>query len=629
MINSKKREIESDSLKEKPKKKLKTKQVQPKTDSVEDVKSTAKTSISKKRESESSTTKEAPKKKLKTEHVKPKGKSGSKRPTQTTTEKPDWRNFKQKKKELRLKRKQTNKFYDTIVEAKKIFEVLRQRSLRGNLGERNKSISKLHDLIVGKGQYCKVIFAHDMARIVQFLFKFGNESIRKAISDELIPVTVEMLHSKYGRNCLKSMLKYGNGDIRSAAIKKMYGNAVKFCSHLISASVFEYAYSTWATPQHKHDLMQEFFGDIYKNAKDPSVKHLKDVYRDSPTMRDAALQTTKSNLLKVLNKELLDSALVQTVIYQYLSECNSEDKAELITQLAPHIVVISNSRDGARAAMQCIWHSTNKEKKVIMKAVKEHITELSKHEHGHCMVITLLDTVDDTVLLNKMIISQLTTDINELVADEHSRKVLLWLIAPGDSAHFHPQFIQELDAGRTVSTSKKDVTQRRQELLNYVIFMLTNEVIAKPEFWLSTPSVTLVTLAIIKAAPDNFLGDILGAVAKTVTNIEWCIEKEGEQLAVESPALHMMLKKLLQHDKTLAADGKVTFGKTLLAEISSETMQKWLTLNRGCFLLVALYENSTNEEQDELKSKLNAHLKILEKQKTAGAKILIKKLKER
>lgn len=60
----------------------------------------------------------------------------------------------------------------------------------------------------------------------------------------------------------------------------------------------------------------------------------------------------------------MDSGLVQTVLSQFLTECSEEDKTDLIGLLAPHIVVISNSKDGARAAMQCIWHGTNKDRKV-------------------------------------------------------------------------------------------------------------------------------------------------------------------------------------------------------------------------------------------------------------------------
>lgn len=173
-----------------------------------------------------------------------------------------------------------------------------------------------------------------------------------------------MLQSKYGKFCVKRMLKYGSSEIRSEIIKQFYGHVTKLTSHAVSAPIFEYAYSTFATQTQKQHLIQEFFGEIYKSSKDDSIKHLRDVYKKSPDMKTAALGATKANILRVLNKNFLDSGLIQSVLYQFLSECSKDDKAELVSQLAPHVVVISNSKDGARAAMQCIWSATTKERKV-------------------------------------------------------------------------------------------------------------------------------------------------------------------------------------------------------------------------------------------------------------------------
>ncbi|KAF5280033.1 hypothetical protein FQR65_LT03288 [Abscondita terminalis] len=533
--------------------------------------------------------------------------------------------FKKSKKELKIKRKKANTLYDDIADAKKIFEVLRKKKLKGGKDERIELVNKLHALFVGKGHYCKVILAHDVARIVQFLFKFGDESVRKDVADELIPVTTSMLQSKYGRNCLKSMLKYGNSGIRFASIQKMYGNAVKFSSHLISAAIFEYAYSTWASPQQKQDFVQEFFGDIYKQAKDKDVKHLRDVYKNSPNMKTAALQATKANLLKVLNKNLLDSGLVQTVLCQYLSECTSEDKKELISQLCPHAVVISNSKDGAKVVMQCIWEGSNKDRKVIMKSIKEHVIELSKHEHGHNTIITLLDAVDDTVLLHKVILTQILSNIQTLIGDEYGRKVILWLVAPADVSYFHPLFIKELEDGREASSSKKPVIQRREELLEYSAFTLTNEVISNTSFWLSNGSIAMISLAIIKSAPADSVEDVQKAVAKVVLDIDWTVDNSNTKvLGVEHPGLHMILKKLIQHDKELVSNS--TFSSALLNEISSETIKKWLKLNRGCFLFVAIYETDREELQNLLKEKLSSHMKKVKSKHSFGAKILLEKI---
>lgn len=178
-----------------------------------------------------------------------------------------------------------------------------------------------------------------------------------------------MIQSKYGKFCVKRMLKYGTPEVRSAIIKQFYGHVTKLTSHAISAPIFEYAYSTFASATQKQHLIQEFFGDMYKSSKDDNIKHLRDVYEKSLDMKKAALGATKANLLRVLNKNFLDSGLVQSVLYQFLCECSKEDKAEFISQLAQHVVVISNSKDGSRAAMQCLWNGSTKERKVWLYSI--------------------------------------------------------------------------------------------------------------------------------------------------------------------------------------------------------------------------------------------------------------------
>lgn len=58
-----------------------------------------------------------------------------------------------------------------------------------------------------------------------------------------------------------------------------------------------------------------------------------------------------------------------------------------------------------------------------MKALKEHLVELSKHEHGHCTVIALLDSADDTVLLHKVILTEILKNAKNLAVSEWGRKV--------------------------------------------------------------------------------------------------------------------------------------------------------------------------------------------------------------
>ena len=93
---------------------------------------------------------------------------------------PDWVKYKKEIKEVRIKRKQKNNLYETITKAKQIGEKLRCKTLKGGKEERKQLVEELHSLL--GGNYVKFVLSHDMARVVQYLLKFGNESVRNEIS---------------------------------------------------------------------------------------------------------------------------------------------------------------------------------------------------------------------------------------------------------------------------------------------------------------------------------------------------------------------------------------------------------------------------------------------------------------
>ncbi|KAK9883600.1 hypothetical protein WA026_001775 [Henosepilachna vigintioctopunctata] len=546
-----------------------------------------------------------------------------------TDQKPeDWNLFKKQKKELRLKRKQGKSNFQVVVEAKRLGELLRRKELKDGISERNRLVNELHTMLKTDGNYTKFVMAHDTSRIVQWLLKYSSSFVRQEILKELLGSISIMMQSKYGVFCIKRLLKYGTVETRSKIIKAFYGNSVKLASHAMSAPYLEYAYSTWATPQEKLHLVQEFYGDMYKHSKDDNIKCLKDVFEMSPDMKTAALSATKANLSRILNKNLLDSGLVQTVLYQFLLECGEEDRAEMISQLVSHIVVISNSKDGSRAAMNCIWFGTNKDRKVLMKAMKEHLVELCKHEHGHCTVISLLDAVDDTVLLNKVIISAIFENAKDLATNEWGRKVLLWLVVPDDSSYFHPKFIKELKTGRERSNSKKPVEMRRTEILSYSSKPLLNLIISEPTFWLSDSILAYEMLAIIKSATIKEVGPAFDSIVEVITDINWRIKKEEEEfLGIEHAGLHLVLKKIAQHDKINTTLDLPTFGVSLVKKLSNDTIESWIKFNRGCFLLLAVFENNAENVQKQLSEKLGLFKTQIKGLSSPGAKILLKKLK--
>lgn len=59
----------------------------------------------------------------------------------------------------------------------------------------------------------------------------------------------------------------------------------------------------------------------------------------------------------------------------------------------------------------------------ILKVVKEHAVSLSKHKTGYRLLIAIFDSVDDTVLVKKVIVSTLANNVQDIAKDHWGNMV--------------------------------------------------------------------------------------------------------------------------------------------------------------------------------------------------------------
>ncbi|XP_029167278.1 protein penguin [Nylanderia fulva] len=545
-----------------------------------------------------------------------------------TTEKTDWLKLKKEKKELREKRRakklKNDTVYDKIVQAKQISEKLRRSDCTPE--DRIKLTRSLHELL--EKHYSTVIFTHDMSRVVQCMIKYCEMDLRQAILHEIKPLIVQMLQSKYAKNCVKDILKHGSREIKNDVICAFYGNIVKLMSHTVSAPLIELTYSTWCTDLDKIYFKQEFYGDMYKQAKDKAVKSLPDVFENANDMKTATLSAVKANLVKILNKNLVDSTLLHTILWEFFGVCSNEDRNELIVMLRSCIVTLSQTKMGAKVAVQCIWHGNNKDRKVIMKAFKENVKTISMSEHGYMVLLALFDSIDDTVIMKKIILAELQEDLTDIALNEYGRHVILYIVARRDSHYFPPSVVEYLHQGDDNSISKKPADIREKELFEAIRDPLLDAIAADVATWLSNSAIAMVTLAILKVGSGEKLKTAFESIAKFISDENSKIkENETEYNSIEHPGLHMMLKKLIQNDKELLKKNESTFGEILLSYLTTEVLQRWLEFNRACFLLILLIENESTNVASMLLSKLKLFKENLKSKKSPGKTIILKKLK--
>ncbi|XP_004536437.1 protein penguin [Ceratitis capitata] len=591
-------------------------------------------------------------------------------------EKTDWRKFKQDKKELKLKRKQAKDSYEVSVEAKQIYEKLKCRRTE----KKSDLVEKLYNVLNRGDVIKKLIMAHDTARIIQCMLKFASPTLRDELSEKLLPYVVEMATSKYSHFCVLRMFKYGSPAIKSKLVDSFMGNVVRLAGHNISSKILDHAYHTVASPKQRINLRQEFYGELYRNSKDEHVKKLTDTYKDSLNMKKSILSAVKSNIDHLANKQLVDNSLVHAVILEYLEECEEDKIEETVSAFAPLIPLMLTTKDGTQAAVICFYKSTPKNRRAIIKTIKEHLIKISTHEQGHIFLLALINSLDDTKATKKAIYDTLHPELETLMSNQWGRRVIEWFVAPADTNCFHPSFISSVDDG--LQYGKKDKSLRRKEIFEQIEEPLATTIAGHPNFWVSNRHIGLVTAEILKKLSQEHFEKATSAIAEVIVDPTWTVtvEEEGKvkntknvhdvekiiteatkakkakRLAanaqdkevenessdeeiieettaitvrgIEEPGMHIVLKKIIKNDKERLAQNvdAETFGSILVKKIDAETLRNWISINRACFILLNIFEQNNEATKSALKELLKPLCEELKKGTGAGQKLLLNKI---
>ena len=66
-----------------------------------------------------------------------------------------------------------------------------------------------------------------------------------------------------------------------------------------------------------------------------------------------------------------------------------EARQEVIEHARDALVHILHTHEGAKIALQALWHGTAKDRKAILKSFKGHVVKIAMDEHGYQVPINL------------------------------------------------------------------------------------------------------------------------------------------------------------------------------------------------------------------------------------------------
>ncbi|XP_048763203.2 pumilio homolog 3-like isoform X2 [Ostrea edulis] len=524
-------------------------------------------------------------------------------------------------KERKKVRKMLKNNFEAIQRSKKIWEDLRRQDV-----PENKRIAMCDELLeMVKGNMKEFAFAHDTARVLQCLIQYGSPTQRDVVYQEIKDQIVLMSKSKYAKFLVKKFLIYGSKPMKNGVIKSFHGSIRKLVRHTEACEVVELAYNDYANAGQRLSLLEEFYGPSFTFFKTPDTRSLDQLLLVQPDKKEMILSNMKEALLPLIDKTILGHSMVHKIFYEFFAHARDKMRSDMIESLREHLVHMIHTRDGARSAMYCLWYGTSKDRKVIMKTFKTHVTKICKDEYGYLVLIAMFDVVDDTKLVGKIILEEMLKSLNEIAQNQHGRKVFQYILCPRDPHFFQPDIVRVLKEGDNNPHSKKDSTVRYKELLTMVSPPLLQYIVDHARDLVLENGSLLLVLSILNHAIGD-PSDAMKAVAEIAAE-PFLVGSLENQHIVEHPAGHLTLKHLIQKDRDrIQARQSVLFSQVLLQTIKEGALKSWAACNRGCFTLLFLLELDHPDVTDSVISQMCGIRSSLKKMTFRGAQILLQKL---
>ncbi|KAH3679619.1 hypothetical protein WICMUC_000851 [Wickerhamomyces mucosus] len=476
-----------------------------------------------------------------------------------------------------------------------------------------------------KDVFRDLVLKHDASRVVQTLVKYSSKERRLAITEALKTHYYELATSSYGKYLLVKLLHYGSKESKDIILSELHGKLRKLMRHREGAYVVEDLYTLYSTAEQKKQMIREFWGSEYAVFKDSGKgKSIKEVCDESSDKRTIIARNLSGTIQASVEKGSTGFQILHAAMKEYVQIINEGETREFIELLHEQFAELIHTPEGCEVACTLIAKANAKERKLIVRSLKEHAINLIKNEYGNLVVITLFLTVDDTVLVSKSFGNEFDEKFTELVVDKYARRPFLYLLNGLDGRFFSPLVQKELKHYIELSqeTSKKPLENRRKELLDKFAPVFYKNIIQHINSILAENVGS-------QFVSELFLNSDLEDSEKRTQALNSIIEtfKNDDGALLEKPFSVRLLKSLIQGGKWDSKQKKLVklevsgigseFAENFYNEIikDSEGLTQWVENNNTSFIVVSIYESLENK-----KSTFFKNLKSIKKQVRAAAK---------
>lgn len=348
-------------------------------------------------------------------------------------------------KELTEARKKKRKpHYNLEQELVSLWEKMRRR----NIGKEDRSKLISEAIRKMKGKVPEIAVSHVSSRVLQTCVKFCSQAEKDVLFTELQPQFLNLASNKYAVHFIQKMLDGASKQQLAACISSLRGHVAPLLRHVFGSLVVEHAYHLGSAAQ-KQELLAELYStelQLFKGLTTSNEKTVVDIIAKLGLQKGAVNRHMTAIIQPILEKGIVDHTITHKLLIEYLTIADKTSAADVLQLLTGSLLLrMVHTRDGSRLAMLSIKHGSAKERKKIIKAMKEHVKKMAFDQFGSMVLACIFSIVDDTKLVTKIIVRELEATLKDLVMDKNGRRPLLQLLHPNSSRYLSHDDLAALD----------------------------------------------------------------------------------------------------------------------------------------------------------------------------------------
>ncbi|CDW78334.1 pumilio domain-containing protein kiaa0020 homolog [Stylonychia lemnae] len=540
-----------------------------------------------------------------------------------------------------MNRRQKQKVSDLIKKLRVNYNklIIKNRDKRMEKGEKCELVKECIELIGLKFE--ELLYKHDGCRILQALLKYGNKEQKTKVVESIKPHYLHVMSQKYSHYLASKAYLHAPMPEQKQYFRTTVTTEInKYIIHAYASEVIEYIYGL-STDQEKREMVFSFYGNYFlllKEVEEDGINTknitLKEFLDKKPQLADQILHKLEKVSQKVVEKGLTRHTIVQAILYDFFKTAKDVERLKNIADsLKEALPTLLASYKGLYVACACFNLLDAKDRKTVIKSLKDVLNEMLTNKISHLFVIHILNNLDDTQLAKKKIITEILKNIDEFISDKYYQQVIIGVLQPRSKRYFIAEELEAFEALKEHTSSKKPEEVRRAELLKCLLKPLEAFFEENLSYYLLEINKNQVLKCVLQCIIEVGCGvehqDLIDEMFRQAIKKE-AYEKEGGEkgILLGHQDLHRVLKELVKQERE-QEDTKETL--TFSNTIGSVLLKNFddVIRSRAVFILLELIEHE--ETKAIVLSQVQKNKKTIEKirkelPKAKGIEILLKKL---